>query len=311
MKNTYVDSARLIIAYSEEHCEFWIELTPGATPVAKSPYRLAPSELEELSGKLKELQDKDLKGDKLCNAPVLALPDRPEDFVNESILPHDLELGCGLVFALKLSTETLSVWEKRLRRNEVKAYREIRAKNMILSVPVSKDRYTGGSEGGAVDEVLPLLQKGFGSLMQEAIMDLDFLEDMIHSVLHPVTLEEDRDVHLFFVESVIRQLCGIRLEKKSYADKRRKPLEFSVDPVEILEERFRSLKSVAMFATVQGFWWIRNSGPESRSGWYAYPGIVYDSSPNFSAPAVGPFRCLIDIYLILIALAASDVTQEF
>ncbi|GKE93114.1 putative reverse transcriptase domain-containing protein, partial [Tanacetum coccineum] len=38
--------------------EFRIELTPIATPVAKSPYRLAPSELEELSGQLKELQDK-------------------------------------------------------------------------------------------------------------------------------------------------------------------------------------------------------------------------------------------------------------
>ncbi|GKC97215.1 putative reverse transcriptase domain-containing protein [Tanacetum coccineum] len=35
-----------------------IELAPGATPVAKSPYRLVPSELEELSGQLKELQDK-------------------------------------------------------------------------------------------------------------------------------------------------------------------------------------------------------------------------------------------------------------
>ncbi|GKB65583.1 putative reverse transcriptase domain-containing protein [Tanacetum coccineum] len=38
--------------------EFRIELTPGATPVAKSPYHLTPSELEELSGQLKELQDK-------------------------------------------------------------------------------------------------------------------------------------------------------------------------------------------------------------------------------------------------------------
>ncbi|GJT50493.1 putative reverse transcriptase domain-containing protein [Tanacetum coccineum] len=38
--------------------EFRIELTPGATPVAKSPYRLAPSKLKELSGQLKELQDK-------------------------------------------------------------------------------------------------------------------------------------------------------------------------------------------------------------------------------------------------------------
>ncbi|GJT60005.1 hypothetical protein Tco_1003538 [Tanacetum coccineum] len=39
--------------------EFRIELIPGATPIAKSPYRLAPSEMEELSGQLKELQDKD------------------------------------------------------------------------------------------------------------------------------------------------------------------------------------------------------------------------------------------------------------
>ncbi|GKD58595.1 putative reverse transcriptase domain-containing protein, partial [Tanacetum coccineum] len=38
--------------------EFWIELIPGATLVAKSPYRLAPTEMEELSGQLKELQDK-------------------------------------------------------------------------------------------------------------------------------------------------------------------------------------------------------------------------------------------------------------
>ncbi|GKF19409.1 putative reverse transcriptase domain-containing protein [Tanacetum coccineum] len=35
--------------------EFRIELIPGARPVAKSPYRLAPSELKELSGQLKEL----------------------------------------------------------------------------------------------------------------------------------------------------------------------------------------------------------------------------------------------------------------
>ncbi|GKE12984.1 putative reverse transcriptase domain-containing protein, partial [Tanacetum coccineum] len=41
-----------------QEIEFRIELTPGATPVAKSPYHLAPSELEELSGQLKELQDK-------------------------------------------------------------------------------------------------------------------------------------------------------------------------------------------------------------------------------------------------------------
>ncbi|GJU66499.1 putative reverse transcriptase domain-containing protein [Tanacetum coccineum] len=38
--------------------KFRTELIPGATPIAKSSYRLAPSEVEELPGKLKELQDK-------------------------------------------------------------------------------------------------------------------------------------------------------------------------------------------------------------------------------------------------------------
>nr|GEY43307.1 putative reverse transcriptase domain-containing protein [Tanacetum cinerariifolium] len=120
--------------------EFRIDLIPGALPVVKSPYRLAPSEMSELSNQLKELQEKEehevhlktildllkkeklyakfskcefwlkevqflghvVKRDgihvdpskddkqdeafciikeKLCNAPVLALPDGPNDFV--------------------------------------------------------------------------------------------------------------------------------------------------------------------------------------------------------------------------------------
>ncbi|GJS93355.1 putative reverse transcriptase domain-containing protein [Tanacetum coccineum] len=38
--------------------EFRIKVILGAVPIAKYPYRLAPSELEELSGQLKKLQDK-------------------------------------------------------------------------------------------------------------------------------------------------------------------------------------------------------------------------------------------------------------
>ncbi|GJS86511.1 reverse transcriptase domain-containing protein [Tanacetum coccineum] len=94
----------------------------------ESPYRLAPLELEELSGQLTELHEKD----KLCNAPVLALPDGPKDFVvysdasglglgyvlmqrgkviayasrqlkihEKNYTTHDLELG-AVVFALKI-----------------------------------------------------------------------------------------------------------------------------------------------------------------------------------------------------------------
>ncbi|GJX52644.1 putative reverse transcriptase domain-containing protein [Tanacetum coccineum] len=172
--------------------EFRIELIPGATLVAKSPYRLAPFELKELMcidywelnkltvknryplpriddlfeqvavswacdkwfiekfskiaksltiltqkcktfdwGEEQELAFQTLK-DKLCNAPVLALPDGPEDFVvycdasriglgcvlmqrgkviayasrqlkihEKNYTTHDLELG-AVVFALKI-----------------------------------------------------------------------------------------------------------------------------------------------------------------------------------------------------------------
>ncbi|GJY03308.1 putative reverse transcriptase domain-containing protein [Tanacetum coccineum] len=41
----------------QRQVEFHTDLIPGATPIAKSPYRLAPLEMQELSEQLQELQD--------------------------------------------------------------------------------------------------------------------------------------------------------------------------------------------------------------------------------------------------------------
>ncbi|GJU07965.1 hypothetical protein Tco_1124395 [Tanacetum coccineum] len=38
--------------------EFRIDLIPGAAPVARAPYRLAPSEMKELSKQLQDLLEK-------------------------------------------------------------------------------------------------------------------------------------------------------------------------------------------------------------------------------------------------------------
>ncbi|GKC95280.1 putative reverse transcriptase domain-containing protein [Tanacetum coccineum] len=43
--------------------EFQIDLIPGAAPVARAPYRLAPSEMKELSNQLQELSDRGLHVD--------------------------------------------------------------------------------------------------------------------------------------------------------------------------------------------------------------------------------------------------------
>nr|GEW54295.1 reverse transcriptase domain-containing protein [Tanacetum cinerariifolium] len=84
--------------------EFQIDLIPGAAPVARAPYRLAPSEMKELSKQLQELSDKgfirpthiernqvrlgekeenafQLIKQKLCSASILALPEGSKDFV--------------------------------------------------------------------------------------------------------------------------------------------------------------------------------------------------------------------------------------
>nr|GEX85663.1 hypothetical protein [Tanacetum cinerariifolium] len=147
-----------------------IELVPGEIPVTKSPYRLAPSEMEELSGQLKELQDKvsfdqahrfgenrnvingegihvvpskieavknwkaprtpfeksmtcdwgeehetrfqTLK-DKLCNAPVLAPPDGPKDFV-----VYCDASGLGLSCVLMQRSKVIAYASRQLKIHE-------------------------------------------------------------------------------------------------------------------------------------------------------------------------------------------------
>ncbi|GJU98821.1 putative reverse transcriptase domain-containing protein [Tanacetum coccineum] len=54
----WLSQHKAVIVYHKKVVEFHIDLVPGATPIAKSPYLLAPSEMQELSGQLQELQDK-------------------------------------------------------------------------------------------------------------------------------------------------------------------------------------------------------------------------------------------------------------
>nr|GEY04622.1 hypothetical protein [Tanacetum cinerariifolium] len=60
-----------------QEIELCIDLILGVMPVAKSPYRLAPSEMEELSSQLKELQDKIYKIDAAKNWKAPRNPSEP------------------------------------------------------------------------------------------------------------------------------------------------------------------------------------------------------------------------------------------
>nr|GFA63689.1 reverse transcriptase domain-containing protein [Tanacetum cinerariifolium] len=55
-KEKRLEDVPIVRDFSE--VEFQIDLIPGAAPVARAPYRLAPSEMKELSDQLQELSDK-------------------------------------------------------------------------------------------------------------------------------------------------------------------------------------------------------------------------------------------------------------
>ncbi|GKC46700.1 putative reverse transcriptase domain-containing protein, partial [Tanacetum coccineum] len=67
----------------QRQIEFRIDLVPGVTPIVKSPYHLAHSEMQELSGQLQELQDKGFirPSHSPWGAPVLFVKKKDRSFL--------------------------------------------------------------------------------------------------------------------------------------------------------------------------------------------------------------------------------------
>ncbi|GJS10685.1 putative reverse transcriptase domain-containing protein [Tanacetum coccineum] len=177
-------------------CEFWLrEVQFLGHVINGNGIHTDPSKIE-LSvrrifdwGEERELAFQTLK-DKLCNAPVLALPDGPEDFVlkihEKNYTTHDLELG-AVVFALKIwrhylygtkSIELFSNYDCEIRYHPGKANvvadalsrkervkpKRVRAMNMILQSSI-KDRILAAQKE-ALDESAGL-QRGLDKMIEQ------------------------------------------------------------------------------------------------------------------------------------------------
>nr|GEX86668.1 putative reverse transcriptase domain-containing protein [Tanacetum cinerariifolium] len=142
--------------------EFQIDLVPGAVPVARAPYRLAPSEMKELTEQLQELSDKGFirpssspwgapflfvkKKDesfrmcinyrelnKLTNEKVIAYASRQLKIHEKNYTTHDLELG-SVVFALKIWRHYLYGTRIQAVRDRQKSYADLKRKSMDFQV---------------------------------------------------------------------------------------------------------------------------------------------------------------------------------
>nr|GEW06911.1 hypothetical protein [Tanacetum cinerariifolium] len=274
--------------------EFRIELIPEAVPIAKSPYRLASSKLEELSGyhKLRVHKDDIPKTTfKTCyghfkftvmpfgltNAPTVLM-----DLMNRVCRPYRDKFVIVFIDDILIYSKTQEEHVEHLRHvingngihidpskiKEVKHWKplELRLRIELGCVLMQRgankmyydlrDRYWWPGmkkdiaeykpeipvwkwEEIAMDFVTKLPRTSSGHDTIGVIMDrwtkcayfLPICKDYKMDRLARLYLNEI----VARYESVVHHLCGLGWEKKSYANKRRKPLEFSVGDYVLLK----------------------------------------------------------------------------
>ncbi|GJW23079.1 putative reverse transcriptase domain-containing protein [Tanacetum coccineum] len=205
-------------------------------------------------GEEQELEFQTLK-DKLCNAPVLALSDGPEDFV-VYYETSGIGLGCVLMQRGKViayASRQLKIHEKNYTTYDLELESLDRVVLVIMTVeiatillvnaenqrpsglaPATEIPVVGIWEGIAMIVIVvshqeQSMQKALGTRLDMSTAyhpqtdghserTIQTLEDMLRACV--LDFKGSWDVHLALVE--------FSLGRKSYADKRRKPLEFSV-----------------------------------------------------------------------------------
>ncbi|GJT94103.1 hypothetical protein Tco_1082948 [Tanacetum coccineum] len=180
----------------QRQVEFRIDLVHGATPVAKSPYRLAPSEMQELSEQLQELEDKDKF--------VIVFID---DILIYSKTGEEHEVHLKLVLE-SLRKEKLKEWNsgddqlglRWMIYLVVLADAAERVRNAI-----GFEYYLASSSGWTTSPVL------WAEIRESSLIGLELVLETTDKVV-----------------LVKEKLKVVRGRQKSYVDYRRKPLEFEV-----------------------------------------------------------------------------------
>ncbi|GJW21524.1 hypothetical protein Tco_0032146 [Tanacetum coccineum] len=235
---------------SQRQVEFRIDLVLGVTPVAKSPYRLAPLEMQELSGQLQELQDKGFirPSHSPCGVPVLFVKKKDGSFrlcidykelnkitiKNQYPLPRIDDLFDQLDYECEIRYHPgkANVVADALRRKERVKPRRVRAMAMTIQSGVKEMIVAAQIEAFKQENVLAKRIHGLDQQMEkrrrrEFVLygsNLGSIEIGEGSVIGPELVLETTDKVVLIKE----KLKVARDRQKNYAEKRRKSLEFEV-----------------------------------------------------------------------------------
>ncbi|GJV98944.1 putative reverse transcriptase domain-containing protein [Tanacetum coccineum] len=211
--------------------EFHINLVLGATPVAKSPYCLAPSEMQELSAQLQELQDKGFirPSHSSWGAPVLFVKKKDGalrmciDLRWSALLLSYIDHGLGnhqLLCEIRYHPGKANVVADALSRKERVKPRHVRIMAMTI-------------------------QSGIKGMILTSRQCRPFLWAEIResSLIRPELVQDTTDKVVLIKE----KLKAARDRQKSYANNRRKPLEFKVGDKVLL--KVSPWKGVMCFGT--------------------------------------------------------------
>ncbi|GJU52673.1 hypothetical protein Tco_1226387 [Tanacetum coccineum] len=224
--------------------EFRIDLVPGATPVAKSPYRLAPSEMQELSEQLQELQDKVINRMRVKPRRVRAMA-------------MTIQYGVrGMILAAQRAEKRTKTWrhsnlvpwvEKDIATYVSKLSNLFKSKEWnsgddqlrsrwIIYLVVLADAAECVRDAIGFEYCLASSSgwTNYHSSIQYALVDALYgMKCRPHvlwtkiresSLIGPMLVQETTDKVMLIKE----KLKAARDRQKSYADNRRKPLEFEV-----------------------------------------------------------------------------------
>nr|GEU84945.1 putative reverse transcriptase domain, ribonuclease H-like domain, aspartic peptidase domain protein [Tanacetum cinerariifolium] len=240
--------------------EFCIDLIPGVVPVAKSPYRLAPKEMQEISNQLKELQEKGFIRPSFSpwGAPVLFVKKKDGSFLFSD---YDCEIRYHPCQA-NIVADALSKMEwlkpRRARAMSMTIHSTIKARILEAQSEVTKDVNTLKALGMRLDLNTAYHLETDG----QSERTIQTLEDILRACA--IDFGDNQDTHLPLVEfsynnsyhssikcapyeALYGRKCQIpiawteerlktaRYRQKSYADQRRKTLEFSVSDKVLLK----------------------------------------------------------------------------